>query len=663
MHRGMTATRTSKGRMHGFGVRLGTVLLGLACPLTPSLAAGQADAPIATRTSTAELKKLTLDELLDVAVTSISRRPEPLSKTASAIQVVTAEDIRRAGVTRLPEALRLASNLHVAQIDSTNWAVSARGFNNVFANKLLVRIDGRTVYTPLFAGVFWDVQDTFLPDIERIEVVSGPGASLWGTNAVNGIINITTKHAADTQGLLLHAGGGSRLEDLAGLRFGGIAASHLYYRVYAKYAARDPSLNPDGSDWIDDSRALRGGFRLDWERTEIARLGLQGEVYRGDTSALESDEVETSGGHLMARWNYSISATSSLALNLYFDRTRRVRPGVDRDELETVELDFQHDLELGGRHRVVWGAGFRQQDSTYRGTLPVLAFLPPEVRRQWLSAFVQDELAFLDDRLRLTVGTKMERNDYTGWEFQPSARLAFYPGERSTLWAAISRAVRTPSRIDRELFIPAGPPFLVEGGPDFESENLLAYEAGYRIQPDSRLALDLAVFYNEYDDIRSVEPASAGIPFPLVIRNGFGASSRGAELTVDWQPIERWRLRAGYTHVDIHLHREPGSLAADPTAGAAEIADPERQYFLRSSLDLPHGIEIDAFFRRVGHIVEGNVPAYSELDVRLAWRPTEKLELSLIGSNLLHARHPEFGALPTWHEMSRAVYGKVLWAY
>jgi iron complex outermembrane receptor protein len=630
------------------------LVLGLAS--FSRVAFGQTQQP---PSSPGALKKLSVEELLDLEVISVSKHPERLSETASAIQVITREDIRRSGATRLPEALRLASNLEVAQLDSRQWAISARGFNSTTANKLLVLIDGRTIYTPLYSGVFWDVQDTLLEDIERIEVISGPGATLWGANAVNGVINIITKAAKDTQGLFLEGGGGSEMRGFGGFRYGGTLASNLHFRAYGKYFDRDSTLLPNGLDATDDWRMGQGGFRLDWDASQINLFTLQGDLYDGRIAQPGSNDIAVSGGNVLGRWSHTISDNSDFKLQLYYDRTDRNIPGTFGENLDTYDVDFQHRFLQGKRHDIVWGLGYRLIDDNVSNST-ALAFLPPSVSRQWFSAFVQDEIALVKDRLHLTLGTKIEHNDYTGFEFQPSGRLAWKLSQKQTLWAAISRAVRTPSRIDRELFAPGSPPFLLAGGPNFFSEQLLAYELGYRVQPHQRLSLSAAAFYNDYDDLRSLEINSRTV-FPIMIANGLKGKSYGAELTADYRVTNWWRMRAGYTGLGIHLRSKPGST--DPLLGSSESHDPNHQFFLRPSLDLPGHFELDPSFRYVSRIANQTVPAYAELDVRLAWRPSPKLEFSIVGQNLLHDHHAEFGAPAARQEIERSVYGKVLWRF
>jgi iron complex outermembrane recepter protein len=624
-----------------------------------SQTAAGAEPPLA---SSDALKKLSIEELMNLEVTSVSKRPEKLSETASGIQVVSAEDIRRAGATSVPEALRLAANLQVARVDSRQWAITARGFNNTLANKMLVLIDGRTVYTPLYAGVFWDAQDTLLEDIDRLEVISGPGATQWGANAVNGVINITTRSAADTQGALLIGAGGSELRTLGGLRYGGEISPDVHYRVYGKYAARGDSALPNGQDGGDDWHMAQGGFRLDRGSSDGDLLTVQGDVYDGTMEqALTTADTEVDGHNLLARWSRRLAEDSDLQVQVYYDSTHRSIPNSITQNLDTYDLDFQHRFPLGGAHDVVWGLSYRlvEDDIVNPATL---AFLPARVSQHWYGGFAQDEITLRPDELYLTLGAKLEHNDYTGMEVQPSVRLTWRPGEDQTLWSAVSRAVRTPSRIDRDFYAPATPPFtLLQGGPDFVSEKLLSYELGYRVQPHPQLALGVATFYNDYDDLRSVEPVNPPAPFPFVLANGLKGKSYGAELTADYHVTDTWRLRAGYTELRSHSEPKPGSL--DRTSSRSVALDPHRQALLRSSLDLAGNVQCDLALRYVGSIDTQDVPAYTELDLRLGWRPTPAWELSLVGQNLLHDRHAEFGAAATRREIERSAYARIVWTY
>jgi iron complex outermembrane receptor protein len=623
--------------------------------LCPGRAAGQA-----TASAPGTLKKLSLDQLMDLEVTSVSKSPEKLSEVASAIQVVTAEDIRRSGATSIPEALRLATNLEVAQVDSRQWAITSRGFNNLFANKMLVLVDGRTVYTPLYAGVYWDVQDTLLEDLDRIEVISGPGATQWGANAVNGVINITSKRAKETQGGLLTVGGGTELQDFTGARYGGELAPGVYYRIYGKYFDRGDTVRSNGQNGADAWRVGQGGFRVDWEAMAGDVLTLQSDTYRGAATRAGPDDTRMSGSNVIGHWSHVLGENSDLRLQIYYDHTFRSIPGSFSQTLDTYDVDFQHRFPVGHAHVLVWGFGFRMVDDDIVNT-PANAFLPPQVSRQWSNLFVQDKIVLVEDRLRLTAGTKLEHNDVTGYEFEPSARLAFTPDKDNTIWTAVSRAVRTPSRVDTDLFSPATPPYRIAGGPNVISEKLLAYEVGYRVQFDPRVAVSLATFYNDYEDLRSLEPLNPPAAFPAVISSGLRGHSSGAELSADWWVADWWRLHAGWTELRVSSEPQPGS--PDRGTSRSIAMDPNRQLSLRSQLTLPANWEADAALRYVGPINSQKLPGYTELDLRLGWRPSPAWELSLVGQNLLHDHHPEFNAPSSRREIQRSLYGKASWHF
>src|SRR5712691_6270850 len=533
--------------------------LGLVCFVRPGFAqqpdsAGQR--PDSSLSAEA-LKKLSIEQLMNLQVTSVSKRPERLSQTASAIQVITQEDIRRSGAASLAEALRLATNLQVAQLDSRQWAISARGFNSTAANKLLVLIDGRTVYTPLFSGVFWDVQEVPLGDIDRIEVISGPGATLWGANAVNGVINVITKDAKDTQGLLLSGGGGTEQRGFGTVRYGAALGSTVRARIYGRGFGHDATALPSGQDSTEDWHLWQGGFRMDWDASNASRVTLQGDLYDGRVGQLSAGDIALSGGNVMAKWSHTISERASLAGQIYYDRTHRDIPGTFGEDHDTYDVDLQHATRLGARQDVVWGLGYRLINDRVVNT-DSLAFLPAHVARQWFTGFVQDEIALVTNRLHVALGTKIEHNDYTGFEIQPSGRVSWTPSPSGTLWAAVSRALRTPSRIDRELFFPGQAPYFLAGGPDFHSEEELAYEVGYRHQQGSA-ALSVATFYSRYHGLRSLEQVNPPTPVPLVIGNGQDGESYGAELTAEYWLTNRWRVHAGYTELRVHVWPNAGS--------------------------------------------------------------------------------------------------------
>ncbi len=619
---------------------------------------GETDAPALP--SAPVLKALSVDQLMELDVTSVSKRPERLFTAAAAIQVITADDVRRSGATSFPESLRLASNLEVAQIDSRQWAITARGFNNVFADKMLVLIDGRSVYTPLYAGVYWDVQDTMLEDLDRIEVISGPGATQWGANAVNGVINLTTKSAKDTQGGLVVAGIGSELRESAAVRYGGQLAPGVYYRTYAKYSEHDDSVRPDGRRSNDAWHLWQGGFRVDRDPVAGNAFTVQGDLYGGAMGQAGPDSTMVRGGNLLGRWTHLLADNSDLRLQVYFDYTHRSIPNSFTQDLDTTDVDFQHRFPVGSTHDVVWGVGYRVVADSIINT-PANAFLPPEVTREWFNTFAQDEITLSKDRLLLTVGTKLERDAYTGVQLEPSARLTWTPDRQNTWWTAVSRAVRTPSRVDRDLFSPATPPYRVAGGEKVVSEKELAYELGYRVQVSPRLLCSVALFYHDYDDLRSLEPLNPPAAFPVEANSNLQGHSSGAEFSADWRVSSTWRLRAGYNELRVSSAPQPG--VPDRGTRDSVARDPNRTASLRSAWDLSPKWELDAELRYVAPIAIQNLPGFTEGNLRIGWNPTATCEVSLVGQNLLHDHHPEFNSPGTRRELERGIFTKATWRF
>lgn len=639
------------------------------------------------------LKSLSLEELLEVQVTSVSKRSELLFEAPAAVFVITAEDIRRTGARTIPEALRLAPGLEVARIDSAKWAVTARGFNERFTNKLLVLVDGRSAYNPLFSGVYWDIQDTVLADIDRIEVIRGPGATLWGANAVNGIINIITKSSAETLGGLATAGVDNDGGYEAAARYGGLLTEDLSYRFFAKGFDRTDLVDAGGRDFGDDWDALRAGFRLDRHGTAEDVLTLLGEVYRSDAGQqvgafIEEelplvrtldDTVEASGGFALTRWRHTLSPGADATFQIYYDRTERDE-AVFSENRDTFDVDFQNRWQMTDRQELIWGLGYRLTRDEVDGSFT--STLDPENRTDHLfSAFVQDTIELWPDTFHLTLGSKFEHNDYSGFEVQPNLRAGWHPAADHFLWGAISRAVRTPSRSDHDLRVsfagfrgPQGVPTVlaVVGDEDFDSEDLTAYELGYRWHPTGRFFMDFAAFYNRYDRLRSLEPdtpfmeASPPPPhlvIPLRIDNRLDGVTYGFEWLVDVIPTEKWKLTASYSFLEIDL--EPDDDSRDETAEEAEGFSPRHQIGLVSFLDLPHAVSFDSEIYYVDELPEFGIPDYWRLDLRLGWRPAESLHLSLNGENLLDDRHPEFGersgVFPA--EVPRRVYATATWTW
>lgn len=612
------------------------------------------------------LKRLALEQLLDIEITSVSRRPESLLTAASAIDVITAEDIRRYGATNLPDTLRLATGLHVAQVTGSSWAISSRGFNTTTANKMQVLMDGRSLYTPLYAGTFWDVQHTFLPDIEQIEVIRGPGATLWGANAVNGVINIRSKHAKDTQGWMFQGGAGNVEQGFAGLRYGGKIGNNTFYRAYLTTLNRD-SLSQEftGRDLGDDYSLTKGGFRLDSALTDADNLTFQGDLYTGRSgqSGL-ADDIDVCGGNVMLRWTRQISADESVSIQTYYDHTHRMVPNVADETRETYDVELQHNFKLSRRQNIIWGLNLRASHDNIGDQGPGAAFTPLSETLYLYSGFLQDEIHLVPDKLTATLGSKFEHNSFSGFEYQPSLRIAFTPTENQTVWGSVSRAVRTPSRIDQDVLIP-NPDFarpVLYNNRNFESELTLAYELGYRARLRRTLTTDVALFYNEHDNLRSQELKSLA-PVMVQFENGIEGESYGAELDVKWQPLSWWQINLGYTLMQTHLRTGPGSN--DPTEGSGERNDPNHIIVARSSLDLPGDLELDATFRHVDELTQTSLegtPAYSTVDLRLGWQARKDLEISLVGRNLLDQGQPEFRRNPT-REVGRSVYLMVTWSF
>lgn len=612
------------------------------------LAAGQPPAQAALAPTTQalapqDISALSIEELADVDISSVSKRSEPLSEAAAAIYVITREDIRRASATTVPELLRLAPNLQVARVDASQYAISARGFNSTTANKLLVLIDGRTVYTPLFSGVFWDAQHLPLESIDRIEVISGPGGALWGSNAVNGVINIITRSSQDTQGNRLELRA-STDETGGGGRLGGKLNDATSYRVYADGFDHDHTRNAAGVQREDAWERGQVGYRLDWAQARDA-VTLQGDAYKGSldqfTTVPGSDRNKTiTGGNLLGRWQRQLDADSDLQLQLYWDRVHRDYPGTFAELRDTVDLDFQHHFRWRAEHDLVWGGGYRKSNEEITNT-PVLAFLPAERGLTLANAFVQDSLP-LGERVKLTLGLKAEHNSYTGPEWQPNARLAWTPNDATLLWSAVSRAVRTPSRIDRDFYatipprIPGGPTFFFVGGPGFQSEKLVAYELGYRGQPLTGTTLSISTFYNVYDDLRSVEflPGNNIIIANKLEGHGYGGEAWGSVQLRPW-----WTLSLGYSYLHKNLNRKADSNDA---SSVASNPDPRHQAALRARMNLPRQWELDLGLRYVDELRRPATPDYVALDLRLGWRVGTQLELALLGNNLLDERHTEF---------------------
>lgn len=651
--------------------------------------AGQSWGDTSAKTEKPEqnLKQLSLEQLGNVEVTTASKEPEKLSRVPAAIYVVTQEDIRRSGATSIPEVLRLVPGVEVARIDSDSWSIGVRGFGSRLSRSVLVLIDGRSVYTPLFAGVYWDVQDTLLEDIERIEVIRGPGGTIWGADAVNGVINIITKSAKDTHGLLASVGGGNLDQGLIGFRYGAGSNKGFDYRFYGKAFTRGPEFHPDNQQF-DDWRMGQAGFRTDWALNSRDTVTFQGDLYQGDAGesvvitaysppsvAIVQQNAELAGGNLVARWRRVLGAGSDLELQTYYDRTDR--QGANLGEVRnTFDVDFVHHLTLPLRQNFIWGLGTRTSSGTVRMVVPTIVFAPPQRTDNLFSAFVQDEIPIAGDHLSLMMGSKFLHNDYTGFEIQPSVRLLWMPTTRQTFWAAVTRAVRTPSRVEEDLSITAlltaAPPafFRLIGDGHFSSEQLVGYEAGYRNLVRSNVHVDVAVFYNDYSHLLSAEPGApfsettpppAHVVLPFFIRNGLLGTTSGIEIAPEWSPESWWRLKSSYAYLNMDLQRRTGSL--DPgTAASTEGSSPRHQVMAESLINCRRNFEWDQTYRYVSALPAEHVGAYQTADVRFSWHPAERIEFSVIGQNLFQPHHAEAAGDPgPLVGIKRSVYGKIAW--
>ncbi|CUI09089.1 TonB-dependent receptor plug domain-containing protein [Massilia antarctica] len=596
------------------------------------------------------LLDFSLEQLSDIVVSSVSRQPARLADAPVSLYVIAGADIARAGARSLPEALRLAPNLQVARSDGGTYAITARGFASTIENKLLVLIDGRSVYSPLFSGVFWDTQDVVMEDIARIEVISGPGPTIWGANAVNGVINIITRNAADSQGVLLALDGGRR-ERGATVRQGGKLDGGGLYRVYAKAGQVD-----DFADYPGGGLERRqAGFRGDW-KSATRSTSVSADVYRSSAHRRGGGETRSSGANLLGRTNGTLADGSDWRIQASLDHSERVQPGTGAQRLDIVDLDMQHGTRLGESHSLVWGGGYRHAwDRVSGGTL--LAFFPADKNLNWANVFAQDKMQ-LSSTLRMSIGVKLEHNTYTGTETLPSARMVWNASPSSVLWAAVSRNVRAPARLDRDLYWRgAGGGYSIEGGPDFVAETVRVAEMGYRAQPLPSVSYSLTVFASDYQRLRTLEPRAPapGAPTPGAQFANLGdANTRGLEFWSRWQAAPRWRLVAGLVLQDIDPGRAPDSRDISDALGIG-TNDPSSYWSLRSSHELSDQLQAELALRRVGQLPQPLVPAYYELDLRMAWQPNPNMEVALSGQNLLHRAHAEFGPAATRRLIERTV--------
>lgn len=647
-----------------------------------------------SQNSPQDLVQLKLEDLMNIEVTSVSKKEQKMSRTASAVFVITSDDIVQSGADNIPDLLRMVPGVEVAQINSSKWAISIRGFNGQYSNKLLVLVDGRTVYTPMLSGVFWDTLDVLLSDIDRIEVIRGPGATVWGANAVNGVINIITKKAADTRGGLVTAEAGTNQHALGAVRYGGKVGAATAYRVFADGFNHNHFPDLSGNDGADDWQLLHGGFRIDTDVSNKDSVTIEGDAERGNEGEIASSILSIlppvnglvalrdrfSGWDLLSRWNRVLSPNSETSLQVYFDRSTRgdLTYGFG---INTFDVDFQHHIGWRSRQDLVWGIGYRRSaDDTI--TTPRISFTPQSQTTQLFSSFIQDEIAIRPESLYLSLGTKLEHNDYTGYGLQPSARLAWIPSHRNTFWAAVSRAQRTPARSDIGIGVnlealpgPNNLPIVVgyTGSPNQKDEQETSVEAGYRAKLSNKVSLDLAAFFDHYGDLVSVEPGTPEFesnPIPhLVYLSRFAnlakGETHGFETWVNWEPTRKWILSPGYSFLTTHIHRDAAShdLVTGPlTEGGA----PSHQAQLRSQLTLPRHWQWNASAFFVGPLPWLAVPSYTRLDTNLTWQLGERCSIGLVGQNLLRDRHLEYAGSDSSVQsdvIKRSAYVKVSWSF
>jgi iron complex outermembrane receptor protein len=657
--------------------------------------AGLLSLPLILSAEEKNVYDMEIEDLMNVTVTSAAKKAQPLSDVSAAIFVISNDDIKRSGATSLPDALRMAPGLDVARIDSNKWAVSSRGFNGRFANKLLVLIDGRSIYTQSFSGVYWENQDIMLEDVDRIEVIRGPGAALWGANAVNGVINIITKHSADTQGGLVTAGGGNPELGFGSFRYGAQLGTDTTGRAYVKGFQRNEFKRPSGAEAGDGWDKVQGGFRIDSLWMDRDEITVQGDLYQGninqefelaslqgpDFTEFINDTSEIYGGNVLGRIHHAFANGSDATMQLYYDIYHRTE-GFDEETRYTIDFDFLHHFYLNDWHEISWGLGYRYTRSQNNLVRPDVFYVDPVNRGDPLySAFLQDEIPLFKDTVRLNVGSKFEHNNYTGFEIQPTAKILWIPHRQHRLWAAVSRAVRTPSAIDSDLRLLASvqPPgsannpspfpaaVTLYGNKEGKAEVLLAYEMGYRFTFSNFVSMDIALFYNDYERLRSFESgtpvlSSSLIRQPILADNKGKGQTYGFETAVSWTMVDWWRWDLSYSLIETHL--EANELFK-------EAVSPQQKVSLRSSVTPWKTINLDMWLRysdsSTAFTILGpvNIDDYVTLDLRLGWNPVKELELSVTGQNLLDSSHLESVSETFMQatEVPRGVYGKVEWKF
>ncbi len=650
------------------------------------------------------LLDLSIEELMDirvVRVSSVSRNEQKLMHVASAIYVITDDDIQRSGVTSIPDALRMAPGVQVARISTDKWAVSIRGFNGLSSSKVQVLVDGRSDYSPIFIGAVWAQQDTLIEDVKRIEIIRGPAASVWGTNAVNGVINIITKHAADTQGTLLTAGGGSFERGFLSARYGGKLNQDTPFRIYAKGFSRDSTRSLSGTHDNEQWHSARAGFRIDHDHANnLDQFTLQGEYfynalgYTLDSNALDipaisdrSQRGDLQGGYLRFRWDRALSDKSALWLQAAYDRSDYQFLPVSKYSVESVDIDFQHHLPLFEKHKFTWGGHYRANMTKVDGS-EVITFMPPRDTNHFFSGFVRGDFTLIPDRLLFAIGTRLDHNEFSGLEIQPNARLTWSLNDHQAVWVAVSRAVRTPSRSESDALVNLGfrrdaagvgalpIPVLstLSSGGRFNSEKLLAYELGYRHQFSSSASIDVAGFINDYSDLRDFGfgaiSLSAGLPqhfvLPLILNNKASALTYGTEVSVDWRPVTNWRLHGNYSYLNMHVSASEFAEEFDSLSGAADRSNPRHQFSIRSDYDFSEKLQLNLWLRYTSKIPYYGISDYVTMDAKLAFRPTKDFELFLVGQNLFAENHREFVSdiVPTMPaRIPRGIYAGARWRF
>jgi iron complex outermembrane receptor protein len=648
--------------------------------------AGQVQNPAAI-----DLREASLEDLMDLKVTSVSKREQPLSRTAAAVFVISQEDIRRSGALNIPDLLRMAPGVDVEQIDANAWAISIRGFNSRYSNKVLVLIDGRTVYNPLFSGVYWDQLEMPLENIERIEVIRGPGATVWGANAVNGVISIITKSTKSTKGGQVTAGGGSQTRAIGQLQYGGSAGRDANYRVFGNFFDIGNSANQAGGAANDRWRRMHTGFRSDWDLSKVDSLMVQGDLFANQENQtsrtgfiptpydrLFPQTLDSAGGDLLARWNHTLAGGSQTSLQGYYDSYRRTDSGVPL-KVRTFDLDFQQHTAAGDRHDIVWGLGYRSDNS---GASPgyFVGFSPPFRTTSLFNVFLQDEIR-ISDAVWLTVGAKLEHNAYTDFETEPSARLVWAPpGGRHSFWAAASKAIRQPSRVEADVqsnlqTIPLSASSVevvrLVGNPGVKVEELRDYELGYRAELTRTLSLDVATFLSFYHHLNTIEPQAPifipGLPFiiqiPVLYENESHALDYGGELSLNWKASSRWKISPGYSYLHASIRQDPTTQGQNTANVVTDF--PRSMFQIRSLFNLSRNTEFDQSLYYTARLPGGNIPGHARLDVRLARRIGESMEISIVGQNLLRPQTLEYGDASgiVGAQSIRSVYGVVKWHF